>query len=129
MDNKYSVKFGNENIGYAFVRSHGLYYHIDCQCEKPDDNVYKLIAIGKSLTVDVGICVPANNRFVFNGKLPQNKFPNDIIHFALKIHKLFGAEMIVQLLPDKEFHYISKLAYGKICRLGDGIGVMFSESF
>ena len=121
MKRELKVVYNGAQIGESYISLDGLYYQIDCCCNRPKNEIYRLIAVGESTEADLGICLPFNGKLTFSKRISKKRLPFDVFGFILREH---GLKKIVPLKEDEPFRYISGLKGGKICRINDGVGVI-----
>lgn len=78
MDEEYSVKLEQRQIGSARISREGLYCHVVCTCEMREERVYILYAEGCGETLRLGILVPKNGKLCLDTKIPAKRFPQTL---------------------------------------------------
>ncbi len=76
--------FDKENcVGTAQIQQEGLYYRIYCNCKISTEGIHRIVVCDDKNTVDLGICVPEENRFTLTSRIPAKKLNADNCRFSL----------------------------------------------
>lgn len=127
MENKYSILSGDQSIGTACVRRCGLYYHISCRCDLSGEVPYKVIVFGGDNKADLGICVPMENSFGLDVRIPIKRIGEGALLFRAKPKRRSCAGDFVPVIPEEPFRYLSQLGRSYLERRNDQVGVLLQS--
>lgn len=118
------IYMGNEVVGKAVIEKDGLYYHIVCRCRLSGEVIYRLIADCNGNQVDLGICVPYDNSFGLEKRIPVKKLGIGEIRIkAVPKHEKTG-DSFIPLRPEEPFSYLSQLERAYLAVQGGVTGVV-----
>jgi len=124
LEKEYSVLSGNESIGIARVKRCGLYYHISCRCELSGEVPYKVIVSGNCGEADLGICVPKENSFGMEVRIPIKRIGEGPHAFqAVPRHGVSSGEF-VPFCAEEPFRCLSRLSSAYLAKRNGQTGVM-----
>ena len=105
----YEIRRGNEIVGTATVAKQGLYYHICCRCRVSGEGMRRIVIICGKTRHDLGICVPMEDGFGVDKKIPCKRFVTGEPEFLL-LPKYPGVQgKFVPVYPDEPFAYMTRL--------------------
>lgn len=89
----YNIICNDENIGFAEIRTSGLYYLFNCTCYPKQDGIHRIWVYNGGSCTDLGICVPYADSFVLKKRIPIKRFSGKDFSFQLvsnhsKINKI-----------------------------------------
>ena len=127
MKKEYDLFSGGEKIGAVLVQRQGLYYRICCRCQLTGAVRYKLMVSCGERTEDLGLCVPHEDRFGVDTRIPIKRLGEGPLSFLLmpRHSKLEGR--FIPVSPDEPFGYIRRLENAHLARRDGAIGVVLTE--
>ena len=115
----YDIRRGLEVVGTARVEKEGLYYRICCRCAVSGEGMRRIVVTCGKSREDLGICVPMDNGFGLEKKIPCKRFGAGNPEFLL-LPKYPGVQgKFVPVYPDEPFAYMSRLK-GAFLEIRDG---------
>lgn len=75
LEGSWPVRREQQTVGQCCFESHGLYWHIRCQCDPGSREVSRLVLFCGSGIVSLGILVPENGTWVLERRLAKGHFP------------------------------------------------------
>ncbi len=109
MEEMFDLIYNQGVCGTVSRRREGLYDYYRCRCTLPDSRVYYIAAKSKECDIRLGICVPADNGYVLETKIPAKKLPYSEICFYLLPKEGICEEEFIQISCDRPFAYIHLL--------------------
>lgn len=109
LEHMYSVLLGPQHAGKVMVQRNGLYYHFNCSCDLPADNIYRLIVTCDSKQENLGVLVPHGNRFTLEKKIPAKRIGAGDMTFKVIPKKETHSGTFMPISPEEPFAYISRL--------------------
>lgn len=109
MEGNYPVHMGGKPVGTVNVEKQGLYYHILCSCEIPDDTVCRLMLKSKEKTEKIGILIPAGKAFLLEKRIPVKNLSTDTPEFFVSTQLDVENRMFVPICAEEPFAYLSRL--------------------
>lgn len=79
----FEIRMGDAVVGSADVKRNGLYYHINCTCKPPSEEIHRVTMHDGSVQKDLGICVPTGNAFTLSARIPVKCFQWNEFTFEL----------------------------------------------
>ena len=73
MMDTYDITYDGRSVGTARMEKQGLYYVFFCRCRLPDDKLYRIHVICGENREDLGICVPMDDAFGMDKKIPSKR--------------------------------------------------------
>ena len=151
------IKFEDVSVGTAQVQKQGLYLSFSCRCRLPLEGLYRIHVICGEKREDLGICVPLDDAFGMDKKIPAKRFGEGELSFKLvpkdwtqpevtltepnvaaeeKIsapeeEQDFCAELSQQFIPvseDEPFEYLDKLENAHMEICDGEPGVVINET-
>ncbi len=81
---QYDLMLGEHAVGVARITREGLYLSVKCRCRLTDSQVHRVYLICDDCrTIDLGICIPMEDCFGINTKIPAKGIDLDQIRFCL----------------------------------------------
>lgn len=77
----YNIMLGSNKVGIVSIETVGLYTRFWCRCAFPDEGFYRVLAQYSEITVDLGICVPNDDEYVTQAKIPSKGLGKGIPRF------------------------------------------------
>ena len=128
MEQEYFIRSGEETIGMVMVQRQGLYYRICCKSKLTGAVRYKLMVSCGNNTVDLGICVPLEEGFGVNTRIPVKRLGEGPLTFQLtpKHHMLLA--QFVPVSNEEPFGYIRYLQNAHLAKQDGRMGIVFTEA-
>ena len=130
MENTYSVRFGNQDVGKVQVKREGLYYRFFCRCRLSGDVVCRLVAVCGGKEENLGVVVPVEDGFGLDKKIPAKRLGEGTMEFYLAT-KIGVPRMenrmpgnFVAIYPEEPFAYIARLKDAFFVRQNGQAGVI-----
>lgn len=67
---EHTITLENNRVGTARVTRQGLYYLLECRCQFPDFETYRVNVVWKNKETDLGICVQNENGKGLRTRMP-----------------------------------------------------------
>ena len=84
MDEIYAVMYRDEQVGKLQMQRQGLYCRLQCRCQLPGDDIYRLKMVqGKDIT-HIGVLVPEGDGFLLDKKIPAKRIPSGELRFVVR---------------------------------------------
>ena len=99
MEENYAVMYRNEQAGKLQIQRQGLYCRLQCRCQLPGDDIYRLRMLAEEDSTHIGVLVPEGDGFVLDKKIPAKRIPSGQLRFA--VHGSREAEVRELEKPDK----------------------------
>lgn len=128
MCNKFNVYLEKQIVGTAEIQINGLYYHICCRCKLPTGKLFRLNAICGQHTVDLGICVPFEDGFGVNKRVPVKNLDTENVLFQLSTKQGASNSIFLPLDPQKPFEKMAYLMDAKFERQNGVAGLLIISS-
>lgn len=127
MEELYDIMLAGESIGAATVSREGLYYKFCCRCHLTGDVIYRLSVSCGSKTVDLGVCVPVDNGFGIETRVPVKQLGEGKLSLSAvpKHQQLRGR--FVPICADEPFDYITRLQQAYLEVRGEQMGIVFAD--
>lgn len=109
MIDSYEIILGNQSIGSAEVKSEGLYYRFHCHCKLSGEVMYQIKAVCGEKECNLGICVPVENGFGIDTRLPIKKFGEGNFSFYAVPRHTDITDKFVPIRADEPFLYLESL--------------------
>lgn len=126
MCREYAVNLGADKVGTAHVEKQGLYYWINCQCQLSGTVPCRIIVSGES-EIDLGICVPRDNGFGLETRIPIKNVGKGDLQFYVRPKHRQKDELFVPITPDEPFSYIKKLKNAYLSSKEGQVGLSFKD--
>ena len=123
MNGKYSIDRNGSVVGYAEVKTKGLYMCISSRCKLDRFAFYRLIAVWDDVCLDLGTYLPDGDSFAINTKLPIKKSGNGMLSF--KIEEKDAKRLFEALLEGKKLLHLQKLDDARYCEKYGTYGLEF----
>lgn len=121
----YGVTYQNNAVGSVTVSREGLYYIFNCSVNLPKAEIYKLILCRESERIDLGVLIPANNRFELQKRLPIKQVGKDDFHFEVTSKQ----ESYIPVNEGQPFEYISQLSHARFVVRDHHSYIVFDQSY
>lgn len=119
---QYSVTYKEKVVGTARVTQAGLYYHIECSCQRPVEGMLRLIVCCEKAETDLGIGIPQNNNLQWNTNVAKKHIGSGTLKFILSTEKT--PLRFIAIDPHKPFVEICRLEEAKYYEDQERVGVM-----
>lgn len=107
---KYPVFYNGNAVGSVNTQHNGLYTRIQCTCNLPDHEIYRLIATCDRGSIDCGICIPG--KIQIEKSFATKCFGNGITNFSL--HKNIAEKCDCTVEADQPFSYVAHLTQARL---------------
>ena len=78
-------------VGSAKIMKEGLYYHIQCFCKPKDMKLYEVWICSEDRRISVGVCVPVEDGFFAEKRIPQKEIETVNLRFVLMLRNAQNA--------------------------------------
>ena len=92
----FEITYEAEPVGKARIEKQGLYYRFSCRCKLPDDGFYRVNVCYGTDHVDLGICVPMEELFGMDKKIPLRQIPEGTPSFLLRSNDWKPEEKVIE---------------------------------
>lgn len=123
----YDTYFGDAKIGQVRLRKQGLYYCIDGDFERCTKSICRLIGSNGKEHMDLGVCVPCENRLILKRSIPIKNITFDIAKWALVEQSKMPEENFIPVKNDEPFGCIKDLKNAKWWSNGDAYGIILEQ--
>lgn len=107
----YEIFWKGSRVGNATIYKEGLYYRINCSCNLPKTERFRVTVTDGDNTYDLGICVPAGNVYSCVASMPCKRFSGSDFIFTITD----GAEKkVVPVDAGEPFSYLDKLSTARL---------------
>ena len=96
MEENYAVMYRGEQVGKLQMQKQGLYCRIQCRCQLPGDDIYRLRMIQGKDSIHIGVLVPEGDGFLLDKKIPAKRIPSGELSFAVR-----GSRDVENIEPEK----------------------------
>lgn len=121
------VMLGNDPVGTGRITKEGLYYHFFCSCRFTGQVVFSIFAACGDNHIDLGICVPKDNRFILDKRIPAKRLgEGEITLFAQPRHPELTGKF-VPILAEEPFAYLERLQKCCLKKRGKTLGVVLDD--
>ena len=79
----YDVLLGNDTVGSAEIREVDLYCRVQCICKLPSSQIYRILMVGTTGELLLGVCVPNGDEWILERKIPAKKLPGEELQFYI----------------------------------------------
>ena len=100
MAETYEIFYDGECIGRAAVERKGLYLCFSCRCRLPDEGLYRIHVRSDEGREDLGICVPMDEGFGMDKRIPIKHLGEGKLHFELIPKDRKRVEITAPELPE-----------------------------
>ena len=109
MEQQYTVTGKGQVTGKVCVTRLGLYYHFQCRCRLPSEDIYRLMVTCGAARENLGVLIPSGGEFILNTKLPVKQLGAGEMSFSIipKQDQITGT--FVPIRAEEPFAYISSL--------------------
>ena len=83
MEEHYAVMYRNEQVGKLQIQKQGLYCRLQCRCQLPEDDIYRLRMLAGEDSTHIGVLVPEGDGFVLDKNIPAKRIPSGQLRFAV----------------------------------------------
>ena len=123
----YSIHSGSENVGMATVERQGLYYIIECVCQRRRKEPYRIYVRCAEQTTDFGICVPSGSVFAMRTKKSVRQIGEGDLYFFCDAESPQPDASFFPLDADKPFAQLYRLQYATLDNRDGIIGLCFTD--
>ena len=79
----YQIFHNDSVVGFAQMTREGLFYRICCTCKITEEGIHRIKICDGENQVDLGICVPKDDRFVLTSRVPVRALGGESPAFQL----------------------------------------------
>lgn len=84
MDENYAVMYRDEQVGKLQMQRQGLYCRMQCRCQLPGDDIYRLKMLHGEGSTHIGVLVPEGDGFLLDKKIPAKRIPSGELSFVVR---------------------------------------------
>lgn len=84
MEENYAVMYRGEQVGKLQMQKQGLYCRIQCRCQLPGDDIYRLKMLTGDDSTHIGVLVPEGDGFLLDKKIPAKRIPSGELSFVVR---------------------------------------------
>ena len=84
MDENYAVMYRNEQVGKLQMQRQGLYCRMQCRCQLPGDDIYRLKMVQGKDSTHIGVLVPEGDGCLLDKRIPAKRIPAGELHFVVR---------------------------------------------
>lgn len=84
MEENYAVMYRKEQVGKLQMQKQGLYCRLQCRCQLPGDDIYRLRMLAGEDSTHIGVLVPEGDGFVLDKKIPAKRIPSGQLNFVVR---------------------------------------------
>lgn len=84
MDEIYAVMYRDEQVGKLQMQKQGLYCRLQCRCQLPGDDIYRLRMVQGKDSTHIGVLVPEGDGFLLDKKIPVKRIPAGELRFVVR---------------------------------------------
>ncbi len=125
--NLYNVMYKNEIAGKAEVTVEGLYTYFHCVCTLPQTDIFRIRMTCDGRSVDLGVCVPFEGKYVVNKKISTKHAGAGEMAFEIVSSQNNSEKMFIRLDENKAFPCISKLKNATLSVSNETVGILISD--
>lgn len=122
----YPIHFGTETVGTATAERQGLYYRIECSCERKKKEPYRIYVRCGEHTTDLGICIPDGNKFSLHTRKSVRQIGEGDMLFLCDPDQNHPNANFYPIEPDKPFLQLSRLQSATLEYRDGIIGLCFT---
>ena len=123
----YDIHLGSAVAGKAIVEKQGLYYRFSCRCRLSGSSMQRILVSCGDKQVDLGICIPMDDAFGLDKKIPCKHLGEGVPEFRLLPKHPRAGRMFVPVYPEEPFAYMQKLKNAYLEIQNGQPGVVISE--
>ena len=109
MADTYEILYGQQPVGTVRMEKQGLYYRICCRCKVSGEGMRRIVVTCGNTREDLGICVPTDEGFGLDRKIPCKRFGEGSPEFTLLPKYPDAVGKFVPVYPDEPFAYMTRL--------------------
>lgn len=84
MEGIYAVMYRGEQVGKLQMQKQGLYCRLQCRCQLPGDDIYRLRMLTGEDSIHIGVLVPEGDGFLLDKKIPAKRIPSGELNFSVR---------------------------------------------
>lgn len=84
MEDIYAVMYRGEQVGKLQMQKQGLYCRLQCRCQLPGDDIYRLRMLSGEDSIHIGVLVPDGDGFLLDKKIPEKRIPSGELRFSVR---------------------------------------------
>ena len=126
MDGTYEVYFRDRAVGGAEITREGLYYRIACRCHLPGREMLRLWMDCGERPVDLGLCVPLEEGFGTEKRIPVSRCGPGKPRFSLRHKDDLLRGNFIPLSPEEPFRYLHRLEKAYLEKRNGKVGIVIS---
>ena len=84
MEDNYAVIYRGEQVGKLQMQKQGLYCRLQCRCQLPGDDIYRLKMLTGEDSTHIGVLVPEGDGFLLDKKIPAKRIPSGELSFVVR---------------------------------------------
>ena len=123
MTREYDIFLDGQTVGKAILQNEGLYIHYSCECDLPNDEVYRIVAENEDDLINLGICVPSGNCWKSYGRFAAKQLKIDGLKLTVIPYKTQN-EMFIPITTGMEFCCVDKLDFAQFAYRNGKPGVL-----
>lgn len=124
---EYSITLEKNVIGLARVTRQGLYYLIECLCQFPQKEIYRITVSWGSTKADLGICVPNGTGSGLRTRIPIKQAGEGTPVFLAISRKPVTNEAFYPLDTTQPVTYLSDLRAARLDKRGEILGIVLTD--
>ena len=66
------------------MQKQGLYCRMQCRCQLPGDDIYRLKMLQGKESIHIGVLVPEGDGFLLDKRIPAKRIPAGELHFVVR---------------------------------------------
>lgn len=123
----YEVRMGDTPLGAVTVEKQGLYYHFSCRCRLSGEVMCRLWLRRGGQETDLGLCVPMEDGFGTEKRLPARQCGTGTPEFILRPRGADTKGNFIPLSPEEPFRYLHRLENAFLERRGGQLGIVIRK--
>lgn len=124
----YAVMLADQRVGTAEVKREGLYYRFHCRCRLSGEVMYQIKAVCGGKECNLGVCVPVENGFGIDTRLPAKKFAEGTFSFYAVPRHSDITNKFVPIRADEPFSYLEKIQGAHLDVQNGVLGITITEA-
>lgn len=114
MKREFEIYYGSKVAGTALIESQGLYHKIECTCQIPTKELYRVFLRTATTEINLGVCIPVGEKGTTTRKIPANHIDlNDLFFYV--VAKNEDSNVYIPVHDGCRFTCIGQLRNGNFC--------------
>ena len=109
MERNSDILLADKPVGTAKIKKEGLYYSFQCRCRLSGEVICRLVAYCGTKSHNLGICVPMDDQFGVQTKIPVKRLGEGEIVIRVEPNRGDVSERFMPIRAEEPFAYIDKL--------------------